>query len=190
MMGAMDDRTLPSIIKRETVFSTAWFDVLAKTVSGFGDDPFYALRIYDYVAVVALTERGEILLVRQYRPAVEKFTLELPSGIVEPGEDPAEAAKRELIEETGYAADQVEELPALCTDSGRLANRIYGYFARDVKPTGHAIEAGLDLIVCSPQQLAVYIMEGQFDLSMHLGTLLLAVLTNRLPELTLPHDAK
>ncbi len=188
-MGVMNDNTLPSITKRQNVFSTPWFDVVAKTVSGFGDDPFYSLRIYDYVAIVALTERHDILLVRQYRPAVEKFTLELPSGIIEPGEDPAEAARRELLEETGYAADHVEMLPALCTDSGRLANRIYGYFARDVKPTGQTIESGLELIVCSQQQLAAYIMAGQFDLSMHLGTLLLAVLIDELPQLRLPRDS-
>ena len=52
--------------------------------------------------VTAVTEAGEIVMVRQFRPGPERFLTELPAGAVDPGENPLEAAKRELLEETGY----------------------------------------------------------------------------------------
>ena len=56
------------------------------------------------VAIVALTKRGGLVLVRQYRPPVRKWLLEIPAGTVEPGEPLLAAAKRELLEETGFTA--------------------------------------------------------------------------------------
>ena len=59
----------------------------------------------DTVAVVALTEAGEVILVREYRPGPERLLYELPGGAVDDGETPEEAARRELLEETGYEGD-------------------------------------------------------------------------------------
>jgi ADP-ribose pyrophosphatase len=56
----------------------------------------------DMVAVLALTDRREVVLVRQYRPGPEAVLLELPAGVIEPGADPADTAADELLEETGY----------------------------------------------------------------------------------------
>src|SRR5436190_24104363 len=58
--------------------------------------------------VVALTEGDHVVLVREFRPGLEAELLELPGGVVDDGETPAEAAGRELLEETGYAGDLVE----------------------------------------------------------------------------------
>jgi ADP-ribose pyrophosphatase len=57
----------------------------------------------DMVAVLALTDAREVVLVRQFRPGPEAILLELPAGVVDPGTDPADAAAAELLEETGYA---------------------------------------------------------------------------------------
>lgn len=54
------------------------------------------------VVVLALNEQGEMLLVRQWRPTVQAFTLEAPAGLIDPGEEPTQAARRELQEETGF----------------------------------------------------------------------------------------
>jgi ADP-ribose pyrophosphatase len=59
------------------------------------------------VSVLAITEAGDVVLARQYRPGPDRVLVELPGGIVDPGEDPATAAARELLEETGYAAATV-----------------------------------------------------------------------------------
>ncbi|MGA8367341.1 MAG: NUDIX hydrolase, partial [Candidatus Acidiferrales bacterium] len=88
----------------KVVFSVRWFDVVARTADGSAS-PYYVIRTCDYVVVLAATAEGPLLLVRQYRPAVGKETLELPGGHVEDGESPEAAARRELAEETGYEAE-------------------------------------------------------------------------------------
>lgn len=175
------------IIERNKVFSTPWFDVVAKTMSeGNPDAPYYALELCDYVSIVALTEQQEILLVRQYRPTVERYTLELPSGHLEPGELPEETAKRELLEETGYQADTVEFLGCLVPDTGRLSNRMWCYFAADVtlSSPNPILESGLELVVCSQDDLVRYLLEQQFDHALHLAVLLLANLKGKLTQLS------
>jgi 8-oxo-dGTP pyrophosphatase MutT (NUDIX family) len=111
-------------LKTEVEFATPWFQILAKTMRE-GEPPYYSLKLPDYTSIVALTDDQQILIVRQYRPAVERYTLELPSGLVDPGETPAQTAHRELLEETGYDAANVEDLGPSRPDTGRLGNRIF-----------------------------------------------------------------
>lgn len=70
------------------------------------------------VGVLAETERGDIFLVRQFRYPVGKMLLEVPAGIVEEGEEPRETAHRELQEEIGFAADELEEVARFYTSPG------------------------------------------------------------------------
>jgi ADP-ribose pyrophosphatase len=170
---------MPEIVSREPVFSTPWFDLVAKTVEG-NERPYYSIRTADYVCVMALTANQEILLVRQYRAAVEKYTVELPSGHLEPGEDPAEAARRELLEETGYAVDAVHFLGSLTTDAGRLSNRMWCYFADSAVHQSDVLEEGVALIICDKTELARFISDGTMDHSLHLAPLLLAVMQGKL----------
>jgi ADP-ribose pyrophosphatase len=72
-----------------------------------------------FASVVPFTQRGEVVLVRQWRQPLGAFTLELPSGAVDQGEDPGEAAERELFEETGYRAHALERLVSVHTSTGR-----------------------------------------------------------------------
>ena len=77
-------------------------------------------------AVVAIDADGDVLLVRQYRKAVEEALLEIPAGNVEPEEEPLECARRELEEETGFGAEKWRELgffyssPGFCTEGMRV----------------------------------------------------------------------
>jgi ADP-ribose pyrophosphatase len=117
------------ISERTTVFSTPWFSLTAKHIANEDSTaPYYALNGPDYVSVLALTTLREIVLVRQYRPAIEDFSLELPSGTVDKGEAPIETAKRELLEETGYRAGAMELIGELRPDTGRYENRLWCYF--------------------------------------------------------------
>src|SRR5579863_1483060 len=115
-------------LKTEVVFSTRFFDLLAKTMKQ-GEEPYYSLRVPEFAVVVALTEDDRMLAVRQYRPSVECYTVELPSGLVDPDESPLQAAERELREETGYAAGGMEMLGPMFPEAGRLTNRIWTCFA-------------------------------------------------------------
>ena len=85
----------------KTVFSTAWFDVVAKQ-NGERRPRIMRSACLDYVATVAVTPEQEFVLVRQERPAIERRTLELPAGHVEAGEAALDSARRELEEETGF----------------------------------------------------------------------------------------
>ncbi len=86
----------------------------------------------DAVAVLAVQE-GRVLMVEQYRPAIRRNTLELPAGLIEPGESPLEAARRELMEEAGYDAE-LKELFSFYTSPGFTDERITLFEATRLLP--------------------------------------------------------
>lgn len=94
------------------------------------DRTFTRIETADWVNVVATTEGGDVVLVRQWRHGREAFTLEIPGGIVDPGEDPAAAAARELLEEAGYAGESPELLGTVDPNPAILSNRCHTYRIR------------------------------------------------------------
>ena len=87
------------------------------------------LRSADWVNVVALTPDQEVVLVRQYRFGSQDVTLEIPGGIVDPGEQPLQAARRELREETGYEASRLTALGSIAPNPAIHRNRLYTFLA-------------------------------------------------------------
>ncbi len=81
------------------------------------------------VCVVALDTQGRVLLVRQYRKAIEDLLLELPAGGLNAGEMPEHAAHRELLEETGYKAAKMEHLATFWLAPGYSTEKMYSYLA-------------------------------------------------------------
>jgi ADP-ribose pyrophosphatase len=168
-------------LKTEVTYATPWFEVVGKTMRA-DEAPYYSLRLPDYAAVVAFTEDDKILIVRQYRPAVERHTLELPSGIIDPGEEAAETARRELLEETGYAAGQTEVIGSLFVDTGRLCNRMVGCVVTAAsRVEGQTSEAGIEVLTWPIDELWRATRAGEFALSLHVAILMQAVLAGKLP---------
>ena len=143
--------------------------------------PYYSLRLPDYAATIAVTQDVRVLAVRQYRPALERFTLELPSGIIDPGEAPRTAAQRELREEAGYDGPDWEELPPATVDNGRMSNSIRHFVACGVRPlAGWIPEEGIEVLTLSIPELRTAILSGEFDHALHLAGLLQALLARKI----------
>ena len=165
----------------EIVFATKWFQLVARHPPAFAE-PHYSITANDYVSIVAVDAQGRFLLVRQARPAVGGVTLELPSGHVDPGATPEEAARQELLEETGHVAGTMELLANLSPDTGRFANRMWCFFAADVRPSpdpAHRVEAGIDFVL-HPGPLRSLVDEKDFYSALNHAALFAAVRRGRL----------
>jgi len=88
-------------------------------------DAFYVIECRDWVCVAALTLQGELVLVRQYRHGEGAITLELPAGEIDQDEDPIAAARRELLEETGYRGGEARVVSVTSPNPSRYANRLH-----------------------------------------------------------------
>jgi ADP-ribose pyrophosphatase len=104
-----------------------------------------------------------ILLIEQFRHATDGKLLEIPAGRLNPGEDPAECARRELLEEVGVTAGRLERLTTIWTTPGFTDERIHLFWATDLKSGQHAREAD-EFIEVRPKPLSevlTFIREGR-----------------------------
>jgi ADP-ribose pyrophosphatase len=178
----------PKIRSRRVSKISPWMDVIAREVEFSPGAPlqtYHAVGQLDYLAIVARIPDGRIPIVRQFRPAIEAFTWELPAGLVDAGESPEECCRRELMEETGYLALAVHPLGTAAACTGRLSNRVHSFFVE----TGERVasfepEPGLMVKLVTPEELMRMIDAGEFIQQMHFGALFLALNKSflKLPE--------
>jgi 8-oxo-dGTP pyrophosphatase MutT (NUDIX family) len=168
----------PKIKSRRTIDISPWMKVIEREVEfapGRPSELYHAVGQQDYIAVVAVTPDGLIPIVRQYRPALERFTWELPAGLVDEGEEAAETCRRELMEETGFPAKTVHALGQYAPCTARLSNRVHSFFvATGPRAEGQTTEEGIEVRLVTPEELAGLIRSGEFVLQLHIGALFLA----------------
>ena len=156
-------------IGRERLQDCAVFDVSRSWTRSPRDGstrPFYRIDSADWVNVVPVTADGHIVMVRQYRHGLGDVTLEIPGGIVDPGEEPAAAAARELREETGYRAGSVRFIGALNPNPAVFGNRVYTYLAEDCVPEGAIENSATEetVVECVPEaDLPARTRAGEID---------------------------
>jgi len=116
----------------------------------------------DCIAVIAVDAEGRVLLVKQFRKAVEKELLEIPAGGIDPGETPEDCVRREMREETGYLPRRVERLGGFYSAPGYSTEYLYLYLATDLIPSRLFAEdtEGISLVRVSPAQIPELISSG------------------------------
>jgi ADP-ribose pyrophosphatase len=140
---------------------------------------YYVLEYPDWVNMVAVTEKGEFILVKQYRHAAGEFVLEIPGGVIDAGETPLEAAHRELLEETGYVFEEVIELSTLFPNPATSTNRTYSYLmlGGKYKQVQHLDpQEELEVILVTPSELLDGLKKNQFGQALHTAALFYALL--------------
>jgi 8-oxo-dGTP pyrophosphatase MutT (NUDIX family) len=181
----------PRIRSRRTTKVSPWVSIIAREVEFSRGQPpqvYHAVEQPDYISIVALTRAGKIPIVRQYRPALEAYAWELPAGLVDKGEDPADGCRRELLEETGFTARAVHALGENSACTGRLNIRIHNFFVEaGPRANGFEPEPGITVKLVTPAEIVRMIRSGVFLSQLHIGALLLAELNG---FLALPRNAR
>lgn len=139
---------------------------------------FYVLEYPDWINVVALTTDGNMILERQWRHGLDEVSTEIPAGVVEAGETPLEAARRELQEETGYTGGEWEPIITVAPNPGLMTNRCHCFLARGVaKTSGQHLDANEDLQVFfrRPAEVDRMLHAGAFSQAMMVAPLALAL---------------
>jgi 8-oxo-dGTP pyrophosphatase MutT (NUDIX family) len=173
------------------------FDIEELAPERPGARSFHVLRCRDWACVVPVTPEGNIVLVRQYRVAIGDLTLEPPGGVIEPGQTPAEAAARELLEETGYAGS-IEPLGEVHPNPAILDNRTHLFIARNAvkvaEPTFDGHGERCETVVFSPEELQQAVQSGRITHVIGLAALSAALQvplrlrTGAEPRKTAAHD--
>jgi ADP-ribose pyrophosphatase len=156
-------------VSRETTGDYRVFSVeRSVAVSPADSQPrsFYRIQTQTWTQIIPITADDEVVMIRQYRHGAQRVTLEIPGGLVDPGEDPAEAALRECLEETGYRATRAEPLGAVNPNPALFANTLYGYFATGVSLERAVANTGSEItepVLVPLRELRERLVSGEID---------------------------
>jgi len=133
----------------DILFASKLFNVVRRFQTGHSGNPLERHLILHpgAITVLPILDDGRVVLVKQYRIAVEKYLIELPAGTREPNEEPIITAGRELIEETGFTAGNIEPLTVFYSSPGILHEEMHLFLATDLKPGPSHLEDGEDIQV-------------------------------------------
>jgi len=165
------------ILESKYVYKDRWF--IARTdrcelPDGRIIEPYYVLEFPDWCGVVVVTEDEKIVLVRQYRHAIQETTYEIPGGVIDKTETPEASAKRETREETGYEAGQIEYLYKVATNPATNTNFAYFFLATHAKPVAEQQFdpfEDMDVLLFSKDEIFTLLKENKILHAAHVGAL-------------------
>ena len=126
-------------LKSEYIIKRPWLTARRDTVelpTGVVNDEYYVLEYPTWVNVIAVTNGGEYVFIRQYRHGLGETCMEIVAGVCEEGEQPEAAARRELMEETGYAGGTWRELMTISANTSTMTNLTHCFLATGVERAG------------------------------------------------------
>lgn len=170
------------VLKSEMIVDEKWYKLRRDHValpSGLEMDDYYVSVRPNVVLTFPLTEDNHVIFVRQYKHAAGDIFIELPGGVVDEHEtQPAEAAKREVLEETGYTSDEVELLLEVTDNPTKDTNRMYYFLARNVKKVAEQDlddSEAIEVLKVPLHEVAGMILEGKINVSGSVALCLLAL---------------
>ena len=174
-MGSVGDAEKARADQAEVVFRTEWFTI--DIVGGERPDgkPYYRMSSDDTAQILAITTELELIMVRQFRPAIGEYTLEFPAGYVDKGETPEEAIRRELVEETGYLCEDIVSLGFHRIVPSRMNRVTHLFFGRNAEVASR-LERGkpLEVMLLSPEEFRKMIRERKYGVISCIANLYLA----------------
>ncbi|HBT75844.1 MAG TPA: NUDIX hydrolase [Planctomycetaceae bacterium] len=131
----------------DTLFAGKLFKVVRKYVTGRSGEQLerHVILHPGAVAIIPVLDDGSIVLLKQYRVAADRYLIELPAGTIDDGEEPRETARRELVEETGYAPTSLTELTAFFSSPGILREKMHLFLATDLVAGPTDLEDGEEI---------------------------------------------
>ncbi|EEI90890.1 NUDIX hydrolase [Sphingobacterium spiritivorum] len=140
-------------------------------------EEYYVLEYPTWVNMIGITKDQKILFVRQYRHGADQIMVELPAGVVEEGEDPRDAARRELLEETGFAFEGIEEICKLYANPATSGNLTYTYILQGgVKVQEQELDNSEDIEVVEMtiEEAKTFLFENKLGQALHTAALFYA----------------
>lgn len=137
-------------------------------------DEYYVLEYPTWVNMVGITDANEVLFVRQYRHGSGQIMVELPAGVVEAGEAPELAARRELLEETGYAFDSIEKICELYANPATSGNITHTYLlkgGRKVQEQELDASEDIEVVHMSIPEARQFLFDNKIGQALHTSAL-------------------
>jgi ADP-ribose pyrophosphatase len=169
-----------TIDSREVFVAEPWIRVSAERVrlpDGRVVDDYHQIRLMDFAMVFAQTADERVILERQYKHGLGKVTLTLPAGAIECGEQALAAAKRELLEETGYRAKEWQSMGAFVVSGNYGVSTAHMFLARQARlvaePDSGDLE-DMEIVLMSTAEIAEALRQGQVELISTVAAIALA----------------
>lgn len=163
------DQTHWKRLNRTTVYDSRFMQMYVDEVqlpSGEVFDDYSVVTLPPGVIVIATDQDGKLILFREYKYAVDETVLMFPAGGVDGAETPVEAAKRELVEETGYTSDEAEYMTALTIYPSKVDHATHFVRIKNAKRVTGAVHEATETIgeieLVGPEQISELIQRGQF----------------------------
>lgn len=164
------------VISSEKLFSAPWLNVrkdVCELPDGRQHNDYYILEYPDWATAFALTEDNRVVMVRQYRHGLGVISTELPGGVIDHNEKPKDAIERELLEETGYKFNSIEELGKVSPNPATSTNYMHMFLAKGGKKVA---EQKLDdtedvqVLIHTIDEVKQMIKENKIVQSLHVTT--------------------